>query len=59
MITIANAKIFRKRHFDGDFNKTVFKNKLTCMKKICTAYNNPMHYKARQVSFKRDLLSIN
>ena len=33
----------------GGFQQTAFKNKLTFMKKICTAYNNPMHCKARQV----------
>ena len=40
----------------GGFQETVFKNKLTFMKKSCTAYNNsPMHCKDWQVL--RDLFS--
>ena len=51
-----DVKSFQKRHFGG-LQHTIFKNKLIFMKKICTAYNNPMHCKARQVL--RDLFRIN
>ena len=55
-ILVMDVKSFQKRHFGG-FQYTIFKNKLIFIKKICTAYNNPMHCKARQVLW--DLFSIN
>ena len=50
MITIVNAKIFRKRHFDGDFNKQFLKISLLVWKKsvlhttiLCTTKLDKFH----------------
>ena len=55
IIIIINTKNFRKRHFCG-ISKTVFKNKITFMKKAVLQTTTLMHCKARQVL--RDLLVL-
>ena len=48
IIIIIDAESFRKRHFCG-ISKTLFKNKLTFMKKAVLHTSTLMHCKAKQV----------
>ena len=56
-IIINECQKFPEETFLGGIQSTVFKNNFTSMKRICTAYNKPMHCKDRQVL--RDIFSIN
>ena len=66
MITIVNAKIFRKRHFDRDFNKQFLKLSLLVWKKsalhttiLCTTKLDKFHLNAVYLVLTKEMAQKN